>query len=119
MKSPFLFEKKYTLPPQGTFIARLTGIYYLGTQKVEWQGQVKDTPKVRFTFELPTELHEFKEGEGKKPFVITKDRIVSYAGSRRCLERGCRMRPTDSPAATQGCLNGRVPSWSAAWYEAR
>ena len=69
-KAPYT-KKEYPLAPAGTFIARVVSIIDLGTQKTSWQGVEKDTPQINISFELPTELHEFKEGEGKKPFVIS------------------------------------------------
>jgi hypothetical protein len=61
------------LPPEGQHIARVTNIIYLGTIKT----QFGDTFKMRITFELPTALHEFKEGEGEKPFTVSKETSLS------------------------------------------
>lgn len=72
MKSPQQ-KSSSVLAPVGTFMARLIRIVYIGTIKTEWQGVEKDTPKVWFTFELPTKKHVFKEGEEPKPFVISKE----------------------------------------------
>ena len=69
-KAPYT-KKEYPLAPSGTFIARVVSIIDLGTQKTSWQGMEKDTPQINISFELPTELYEFKEGESKKPFVIS------------------------------------------------
>lgn len=41
--------------PEGTYPARLVQLISLGVQEGEWQGQVKQSPKVTLTFELPTE----------------------------------------------------------------
>jgi hypothetical protein len=64
-------KKDYPLCPSGTFMARVVRLVYLGTQQTSWQGQEKKTPQINISFELPTELYEFKEGESKKPFVIS------------------------------------------------
>lgn len=70
MKAP---SKPRTLPPEGTHVARVIGIIYLGTIK----GSFGDNYKVRITWELPTETHVFKEGEEAKPFVVSKEMTLS------------------------------------------
>lgn len=56
------------VPPNGTHIALLTQI-------IDW-GTVKDSfgerQKVELVFELPEERHEFKEGEGEQPLIVTR-----------------------------------------------
>jgi hypothetical protein len=69
-KAPYT-KKDYPLCPAGTFMARVVRIIDLGTQLTSWQGVEKETPQINISFELPTELYEFKEGESKKPFVIS------------------------------------------------
>lgn len=61
----------------GTYIARCYSMVHIGTNSFEWQGVTKKTNKVRITFELPTELHVFKEGEEAKPCVISKEYSLS------------------------------------------
>lgn len=70
-------QTQRTLPPVGTHIARCIGLIYLGTVKTEWQGQEKWLDKVRLTWELPEELHSFKDGEDKKPFVVSREFTLS------------------------------------------
>ena len=72
MKAPYQKSER-TLPPAGTMLARVVGIVYIGTIKTSWQGQEKEVPKLRITWELPTELHKFKDGEDEKPFVISQE----------------------------------------------
>ena len=50
--------------PQGTYTARCYAIYDLGTQKVEWKGQVKHKRKVVLVFEIYEERIQIeKDGE--------------------------------------------------------
>lgn len=70
MKAPYSKQERQ-LEPAGTFMARVVGIVYLGTQDKEWKGERKETPEIRITFELPTETHVLKEGELAKPFTIS------------------------------------------------
>lgn len=59
--------------PKGTHIARLYQIVHIGTVHYQWQGEDKAQDKVRLTFELCNERKEFKEGEGEKPFSISRE----------------------------------------------
>lgn len=72
-------EKNFVLQPAGTHIARCVGMIQLGTQEIEWLGVQKFLPKIRLTWELPEELHVFKEGEDAKPFVISQEYTLSMA----------------------------------------
>ena len=65
------------LAPEGTHKARLVGLVQLGTVPVEWAGETKWLEKVRLTFELPEELHKFKEDEPEKPVVISQEYTLS------------------------------------------
>ncbi len=68
----------------GTHLAILYSIVDLGHQEVKWQGQIKLSPKIRLTWELPNEVKEF-EGV-KKPLVIG----AQYTNSMGSL---ARLRP--------------------------
>lgn len=70
MKAP---NKPKVLAPAGSHVARLVSIIYIGTL----QSQFGEAYKVRFTWELPNELHKFKEGEAEKPFVVSKKFTLS------------------------------------------
>lgn len=72
MKAPYTSTNR-VLVPEGTMLARIIEIVYIGTVKTQWQGQEKEVPKLRLTWELPTEKHVFKEGEAEKPFVISQE----------------------------------------------
>lgn len=62
-----------TLTPQGTFLARVVRIIYIGTIKESYMGEEKEMPKIMITWELPTEKHVFREEDGPKPFTISKE----------------------------------------------
>lgn len=80
MKAP---KPNYTrqLPPVGNHVARLINIVYLGTQHSPQYG---DTFKLRLTWELPNEKAVFKENEGEKPFVVSKETSLSM-GTKSAL----------------------------------
>lgn len=71
-KAPFTKTPR-TLPPEGTFLARVIRIIYIGTIKTTYKGEEKEVPKLQITWELPTELHTFKEGDPQKPFVVSQE----------------------------------------------
>jgi hypothetical protein len=64
--------------PAGNHVARLYEIIYLGTIPTTWEGQEKMTDKIRLGFELCNERKEFKEGEGEKPFSISREFTYSF-----------------------------------------
>ncbi len=72
---PYIAPKspQRVIAPAGTHKACCVGLVQIGTVPVEWAGETKLLEKLRLTFELPEELHEFKEGEGKKPVVISQE----------------------------------------------
>ena len=62
----------------GNHVARLYAIIHIGTIPTEWKGETKMTDKIRLTFELCNEKKEFKEGEGEKPFSISREFTYSF-----------------------------------------
>lgn len=72
MKAPYQKIQR-TLPPAGTFLARVIRVIYMGTIKTSWMGEEKEVPKMQITWELPTETHVFREGEEARPFVISQE----------------------------------------------
>lgn len=79
----------YTPIPAGTYIARCYSMIHIGTIKESYMGEEKELNKVRITWELPTELKEFKIGEGEKPYSIAKEFTLSMhekANLRKFLE---------------------------------
>lgn len=73
----------------GTYPARCYQMILIGTVKGEYMGQPIENTKVRIGWELPTELKEFKEGEGEKPYSISKEFTLSMnekANLRKVLE---------------------------------
>jgi hypothetical protein len=64
--------------PVGDHVARLYEIIHIGTIPTQWQGQEKMTDKIRLSFELCNERKEFKEGDGEKPFSISREFTYSF-----------------------------------------
>lgn len=71
-------SKSFDPVPAGNHVARLYDILHLGTIPTNWQGTEKMTDKIRLTFELSNERKEFKEGEGEKPFSISREFTYSW-----------------------------------------
>lgn len=67
----------FTQLETGSYPARCFQIVELGTIEEEYQGQKKRQKKVMLSFELPTELEEFKKGEGLKPRTLSKEFALS------------------------------------------
>lgn len=80
---------EHTPVEAGTYPARCYSMIHIGTTKENIMGEEKWLNKVRITWELPTELKEFKQGEGEKPYVISKEFTLSMnekANLRKFLE---------------------------------
>jgi len=69
------------LPPEGTHIARCVSLIQVGTIETPF-GM---SNKIRLTWELPEEIHEFKAGEGEKPFTISAKYTLSMADKANLL----------------------------------
>jgi len=69
MKAPT--TKKEVLE-EGNYPATLYKIVYMGVVEGEYKGEKTSAYKVNLTWELPTEMKEWKEGEGEKPVVVSK-----------------------------------------------
>lgn len=66
-------SKQEQLTPD-SYPARLVSFIHLGTQPPSPKAKFpKDALKIRMTWEFPTELREFKEGEEKKPVLISRE----------------------------------------------
>lgn len=63
----------------GNYAARCVQMIHIGTVEETIQGKIKMLNKVRLTWELPTEMKEFKEGEGEKPLTISKEFTLSLS----------------------------------------
>jgi hypothetical protein len=81
--SPLIAPKSAprVLPPEGTHIARCVGLIHIGTIETPF-GM---SNKIRLTWELPEELHEFKQGDGEKPFTISAKYTLSLAEKSNLL----------------------------------
>ena len=78
-----------TLAPAGNHIARCYSMIHIGTVDTDYMGELKQLNKVQITWELPNELHVFKEENGEQPFVISKEYTLSMhekANLRKDLE---------------------------------
>ena len=63
--------------PAGTYLARCYSIAHIGTEYFEYQGEAKESNKVRLTFELPKKLKVFDEKKGLEPMVIGEEYGIS------------------------------------------
>lgn len=82
-------SSNYSPVEAGSYIARCYSMIHIGTGKETILGKDKILNKIRLTWELPTELKEFKEGEGEKPYTISQDFTLSMyekANLRKTLE---------------------------------
>lgn len=70
-------EKTQILVPEGTHVARVIGLIHIGTIEDTYMGEAKKFNKIRLTWELPDELHKFKEGEDAKPIVHSQEYTLS------------------------------------------
>lgn len=79
----------FELMAAGAYAARCYSMIYMGTLKEEFNGEVKNQKKVRFSWEFPTEQKIFKPENGMQPYVISKDFTLSMhekASLRKFLE---------------------------------
>lgn len=76
--------KKYAPMDTGTFAARIVQIIDFGIQEVEWQGEIKNSPRVYITFEFPTETINVNGEE--KPRWLSKEYLVSMAEKSALLK---------------------------------
>lgn len=86
-------QSNRTPAPSGSHLARCYSVIDLGTQHNPQFGT--SARKVMLQFELPTELHTFKEENGPEPFVVSREFSLSLspkANLRPFLE-GWRGRP--------------------------
>jgi len=93
--------------PSGTHIARCYSMIHVGTVTWEYQGEVKETDKVRLAFEIPAEMREFKPGE-MEPMVISKEYTLSMhekANLRKDLESWRGKTFTEAEARDFDILN--------------
>lgn len=65
------------LTPAGNHIARCYSMIEIGTVTEIIMNKSQTLRKVRIGWELPLETREFKEGDGEKPFVISKEYTLS------------------------------------------
>lgn len=81
IKAPKI-ERTFVLAPAGNHIARVCQVIQIGTvEETKPSGELVKRQKVRIAFELPTELHVFKEERGEEPFLIGQKYTLSFFGS--------------------------------------
>jgi hypothetical protein len=61
---------QYTIAPTGNHPARCYAIIDLGTHTEDGNYGVQTNRKLRFSWELPDEVHTFEEGKGPQPFAV-------------------------------------------------
>jgi hypothetical protein len=79
----------FKLVPEGLHKARCIQMVHIGTYNKPYQGKDRSVNEVRITWELPTELNVFKEGEAPRPFTISQTYTLSLnekANLRKMLE---------------------------------
>ena len=76
--TPAKQNKSFDPVPADNHVARFYEIIHIGTIPTMWQGQEKMTDKIRLTFELCNEKKEFREGDGEKPFSISREFTYSF-----------------------------------------
>lgn len=100
-----------TPAPSGNHVARCVRVIDLGVQKDNGQFGPKVQHKLMLTWELPTELHTFKEENGAEPFMVSSEYTVflsEKANLRKDLEswRGRPFTPEELDAFDVGKLLG-------------
>ncbi len=97
MKAPTI---KREVLEEGNYPATLYKIVYMGTVDGEYKGEKTSAYKVNLTWELPTEMKEWKEGEGEKPVVVSKMYTLSMnnKANLRAIVEGMVGGMTDSEA---------------------
>lgn len=100
-----------TPAPAGNHVARCVRVIELGLQKETGQYGTKIQHKLMLGFELPTELHTFKEENGPEPFMLSSEYTVSLgekANLRKDLEswRGQPFTPAELESFDVGKLLG-------------
>lgn len=74
--------KPKVLAPEGTYVARLISIIDIGSHKTSFG----DKRQVLLTWELPTELHTFKEEEGQNHFLFQRDMVFLYTKNQSYVQ---------------------------------
>lgn len=97
MKAP---QTKIQSVEEGNYVARVCKIIYMGTVEGEYKGEKNSAYKVSITWELPTEMKVWKEGEEPKPVFVSKIYTLSMAkkASLRPVVEGIVGGMTDAEA---------------------
>lgn len=80
MKAPVSANIEFELCPEGTHVATLYKIIYIGTVETEYEGRKSWTPMVKLQWELPNEPKKYTDKDGKEVegvFTISKELTFS------------------------------------------
>ena len=80
MKAPVSANIEFELCPEGTHVATLYKIIYIGTVETEYEGRKSWTPMVKLQWELPNEPKKYTDKDGKEVegvFTISKEMTFS------------------------------------------
>lgn len=69
----------FKIAPTWTHIARCISFIDLWTQLINFNWELKESHKIRLTFELPEEQVVFKEENWEQPFVVSKEFTASLS----------------------------------------
>lgn len=92
MKAPKSDSFEFEICPEGTHIARLFKIIYIGTVETEYEGKKSWTPMVKLQWELPNEPKKWTDKDGVEQdgvFSISKELTFSMgkkANLRKLVE---------------------------------
>lgn len=73
-------RERREMVPEGNHLARCISFIDLGTQKIDYKGQLKMQRKINLTWEIPGEMRVFNEEKGEQPMVISRDFTLSFFG---------------------------------------
>ena len=92
MKLPKNDSKVYQIVPAGNHLAVCFSVVDLGTQEIEYQGEIKRQHKIRISWELVDELME----DGR-PFVVSQKYTLSSFEKATLMQHlnSWRGRPLD------------------------
>lgn len=89
LKAPVNQNKDFEPAPAGNHIARLYKIVHVGTIQDTYEGKPREINKIALTFELSSELHQFREGEPDRPWSVSREFTFSMgekANLRKMVE---------------------------------
>lgn len=79
-------QTQFEVIPEGAYLARCWRFIHIGTVPDSYQGMPRETNKVRLSWELPTEMKVFREGEPAKPLSIDQEYTLSLGAKANLRE---------------------------------